>query len=254
MAHLGRAQQPRSLSLSSRALVGHLSVGRRYTDTASLLAPRRLVLPVPPRPDFNQLLAQAQQLEQQATAHARARSVPTPTAPEVTSPIFTPQEQARREQQALPWVLNEHNRTVQAVTYLPAFLRRALTFSPVNLTTTPPAGKDVFMPTSFWMTQAPAWSGSARTVYKMLAKFYGKKYHIPAARYDLILEHQTGALFHGIPVRDYYTVVNNAQAVKGLEKLDEHMAAHQPVMVGVSNTPNYYVRADCTAVYMLLSY
>ena len=147
-AHLGQALQPRPLSLSSRALAGHLGIARRYTDTTSLLTPRRLSPPPPPLPDFNQLRADAQRLQQQVAAHDKARTA-TPVATQAITPaqagypipFLTPAEQARRRAQSK----REHDQLVKRLlanynsfksqTYLPEVLRELLMKSTKSLLT-----------------------------------------------------------------------------------------------------------------------
>ena len=67
---------------------------------------------------------------------------------------------------------------------------------------------------------------------------YGKG-KIPNVRYDLVQEHRSAVWAHGYRVRDYYGAApDGARAARGLALLDEYMALHKPVMVGVSHKLN----------------
>ena len=105
-----------------------------------------------------------------------------------------------------------------------------------------PAGPDSFMPKGFWQSQAPDWTACARTVYKMLATYEGKTGYKPTSRYDLVIEHRTGAFVHNLPVRDRYQAASATRAAQGLAKLDQYMAAHKPVMVGISHTIDFSLK------------
>ena len=228
VAHLGRAQQPQPTPISSRALVGQIGIGRRYAGHGSLLTAPQLHLPLPPLPDFMQLRAQAQQLEQQVKQRVAATQPPYHP-----SPLLTPTEKRLRaqdklrEQQRLSrerarirqQVLDEFNQTIQGnALYQPSFLRKPI----VSLAPKPEAGPDCFMPNSFWRTQAPEWWNCCNTVKSMFInrKDIGKE---PTSRFYIVRENNKSL-----------KGVKNAN--KALGKLDEYMALHRPVMAGVTHT------------------
>ncbi len=257
VGHLGQAQQPQLLSTSGRALVGNLGVGRRYTGVQDLLSPRQLQLPAPPPlPDFARLRADAERLKQQLAAQAPL----TPKQAGYPIPFLTPAEQARHlpaqkqleearqaRERLKQRALADYNRSAKAL-FLPEFLRVAMTQPLVNLraqsATALPAGPDSFMPTSFWKSQNPyndpkvGWAKCCATVKAMMEAHYGTG-KIPNDRFDLVAEHRSNVWAHGYRVRDGYVAApNSVRAARGLALLDQYMALHKPVMVGVSHTVN----------------
>ena len=142
-------------------------------------------------------------------------------------------------------MLADYNRAAKAL-FLPEFLRVALTHPLVNLRAQPtalPAGPDSFMPASFWQSQNPyndpkvGWAKCCATVKAMMESVNGQG-HIPENRYDVVTEHVSSTKWvHGYRQHDYYLAASNAQQTAlGFHKLDEYMALHKPVMVGVSHT------------------
>jgi len=79
-------------------------------------------------------------------------------------------------------------------------------------------------------------------VKKMMEAHYGQG-KIPDHRYDLVQEHRSEVWAHGYRVRDGYVAVSGVdkagRAAQGLVLLDQYMALHKPVMVGVSHTLDF---------------
>ena len=257
VAHLGRAQQPQPSLVSGRALVGQLGISRRYTGTVNLLQPYPLALGPAPLPDFNRLRAQAQQLQGQLARYdTLAAQAPAPVAPRPPAPppgprlvLSTPAQRAARAR-FLAQKLADVNRLAQVIPFLPAMLDILRSpFLDARAKAAPPGpggpgGPDSFMPASFWKSQNPdndpkvGWALCCATVKAMLASVSAGK--VPNARYDLVQEHRSTARAHGLRVRDGYAAAPNAaRAARGRALLDECMALHRPVMVGVSHTVNY---------------
>ena len=232
--------------VSGRFLAAHLGVGRSHAASVDTLYRH---LPASVSADVAQLYhmrATAQRLQQQLAAHDRQRHL-TPKEAGYPVPFLNPQQQQRfrqeaqarkREEQRL---LAEANQNMNAL-YLPSFLRAATLIQKKAPAGT--AGADLFKATSFWQSQNPhndpkvGWALCCATVKAMMEAHYGKG-KIPNVRYDLVQEHRSAVWAHGYRVRDYYGAApDGTRAARGLALLDEYMALHKPVMVGVSHKLN----------------
>lgn len=278
VAQLGLAQQPLPRPVSGRFLAAHLGVGRTRVVSVDVLA-RRLPAPVAPAiAQFYRLRDHAQRLQEQLAAHDRqaAASAPvhgvTPKEAGYPIPFLTPAEQAHRRREAdvrarlQERLLAQANQAIKYC-YLPSLLVPRLVREQARPGAKPgiaavnrprpgairalTGGDDCFMPLNFWKSQNPTgapghWTGCAITVYAMLATFYekGGQDALATHRYDLVLEHRNPALplsHKKFVTRDAYMPANAARATQGMAKLDAYMAAHRPVMVGVSHTINFFL-------------
>lgn len=70
-----------------------------------------------------------------------------------------------------------------------------------------------------------------------MANHYGKG-QVPNKRFDLVQEVAGAGWAHGLRVHDHYAAVGGPGPAQALARLDAYMAAHKPVMAGVSHTLN----------------
>ena len=197
-------------------------------------------------------------MQQRLAAHDRQvaaapaapfRPTPRPTYPGFPSPALSADEQARRqrERKALEKRLLDDFNALSKALYLPPFLREALTDPVGNLRPALPAGgRGCFMPDSFWQTQyeeTPAgwkpkfikgkngkpghwstfnhWKNCCNTVKRMVG------YNSPIqARIQIVRE-------HGSVKQHTESLVLQPTATVGFGRMDQYLALHKPVMVGV---------------------
>ncbi|WP_046247016.1 hypothetical protein [Hymenobacter terrenus] len=254
-AHLGLAQQPTPRPVSGRFMAAHLGVGRSRTVSVDILRRR---LPAPVSPDiaqFYQLRAAAQRLQQQLAAHdARTKGL-TPKQAGYPFPFRSTADQQRaraavRDRQRLAQrLLAEVNQSMKAF-YAPAFSSAVARSTPKKQVTLPNGGTawaegtELFMPNTFWHSQyrdtPPSWK-SHYVPAKGKRKGYWTKFNHWRDCCDecqkLIkkaLGNTPNNLIQVVEELDGINQLNQSGALQGYHKLDEYMALHKPVMIGVS--------------------